>query len=205
MSEVTPDGPPQPAFPTVVAPRPVTWHSRAVLIGMAGFALVAAILTLVGGAGFPYNAPVEQIYCIGLAVDLAAVVITLGVLTAQELTRRRSPERRAAPVNGAPSVLALVGIALSAATLVAWAALGGVEQLGFLLTGIRGRYMYHTGGIFIAGIPWALGMIFGAWGFRPGGGHRVTNVLALVSIGIGVFLAVVSVIAALVYGADLSD
>jgi hypothetical protein len=64
--------------------------------------------------------------------------------------------------------------------------------------------MNHTGGLFLAGIPWALGMVFGAWGFRPGG-DRVTGILALVAVVVGVLLAVPTTAAALVYGAGLSD
>ena len=64
--------------------------------------------------------------------------------------------------------------------------------------------MYHTGGLFAAGIPWALSLIFGAWGFRPKG-NPVTNALAIAAIAIGGLLAVVATVAALVYGAGLSD
>jgi preprotein translocase subunit SecG len=64
--------------------------------------------------------------------------------------------------------------------------------------------MYHTGGLFAAGIPWALGVIFGAWGFRPGA-NRVTNVLAIVALVLGLFLAVVTTIASVVYGLGYSD
>jgi hypothetical protein len=64
--------------------------------------------------------------------------------------------------------------------------------------------MYHTGGLFIAGIPWVLSLVFGALGFRPGG-HRASNALALAAIAISGLLAVVALVAALVYGAGLSD
>lgn len=200
-----PAGPPQPAFPAVYAPRPVTWHSRALLIGLAAFSLVAAVLMIVGGQGFPSNAPVEQIYCFLLTVDLFAAAIALAVLTVIEFVRRANPARRALPVNASPSVFAIVAISFSALALAAWVVGGGLEQAIDLAAGGRTRYMYHTGGIAVAGIPWVLGMVFGAWGFRPGGGHRVTNLLALVAVGIGVFLAVMGTIAALVYGAGLSD
>ena len=88
--------------------------------------------------------------------------------------------------------------------MLAWILGGGPTQLIDLAQGLRARYMYHTGGLFVAGIPWALSLIFGAWGFRPKG-HTVTNVLAIVAIVVGVLLAVVATVAALVYGAGLSD
>lgn len=199
-----PTGPPQPAFPVVYAPRTVTWHSRILLIAVAVLAIVAAVLTTVGGQGFPYNAPIEQLYCFGLTVDLVGTVIALGALTVVEFMRRADPARRALAVSTRPSVFAIIALALSVFALIAWTIGGGLFELIDLLSGMRTRYMNHTFGLFIAGIPWALGMVFGVWGFRPGG-HRTTNVLALVAIAIGLLLAAASVAAALVYGAGLSD
>jgi hypothetical protein len=182
----------------------VTWHSRIVLIAVAALALVAAVLTVAGGQGFPHNAPIEQLYCADLTVDLVATLIALGALTAVEFTRRARPDRRALEVNTRPSVFAIIALALSVFAVLVWAVGGGLIEMIDLLSGRRTRYMNHTGGLFLAGIPWALGMIFGAWGFRPGG-HRVTNLLALVAVSVGLLLAAATTAAALVYGAGLSD
>jgi hypothetical protein len=188
----------------VYAPRPVTWHSRILLIAVAVIAVVAAVLTTLGGRGFPYNAPIEQLYCFGLTVDLVATAIALVALAVVEFIRRANPELRARPLNTRPSVFAIVAVSLSGLALLAWAVGGGLVELITLLSDVRTRYMNHTGGLFLAGIPWALGMVFGAWGFRPGG-HRVTSILALVAVVVGVLLAVPTTAAALVYGAGLSD
>jgi hypothetical protein len=101
-------------------------------------------------------------------------------------------------------VFGFIAIVMAGLTLLAWVVGDGPTQIIDLAQGLRARYMYHTGGLFAAGIPWALSLIFGAWGFRPKA-HLVTNVLALVAVAIGLLLAVVAVVAALVYGAGLSD
>ncbi len=207
MSETSPEaGTPAPPMPVTapVASYVTIWHSRAVLIGVGAFAALAGIGTAIGAFGFPNNAPVESIYAFGVVVDMIAVVIALIILTITEYRRRADPVRLGLPVNPRPSVFAIIAIAMAALTLLAWVVGDGPTQLIDLAQGRRARFMYHTGGLFAAGIPWALSLIFGAWGFRPKG-HTVTNVLAIVAIAIGGVLAVVAVVAALVYGAGLSD
>ena len=100
--------------------------------------------------------------------------------------------------------MAIAAVILAGVTVVAWVSAGGVGQLIDLAQGVRGRYMFHAGGLFIAGAPWALSLVFGALGFRPRG-NRITNILALIAIGVGVVLAVIAAAAALIYGAGLSD
>jgi hypothetical protein len=212
MSEPAPyTGKTDPATPAVapVVPGPppvysVVWHSRAVLIGVAGAALLAAVLTAVGSANFPSAAPVEQLYAFGLIVDLIAVVAAVGALLIVEYVRRGTPGRLAAPVNTRPSVFAIIAVALAAIALVAFATTGAGEQLGYLVQGIRGRYMYWTGGLFLVGIPWALAAIFGAWGFRPRA-NPATNILAAIALVIWLLIAALTTTAALIYGAGLSD
>lgn len=193
-----------PVVPGAVAPPTVVWRSRAALIATGGLALLTGVLTVIGGLNFPSGAAIEGIYCFGLIVDLAAVAIAVGVITAVEFTRRGIPGRAEVPVNTRLSVFAIVAIALSAVAAFAWAGSGALEQLGYLVGGIRPRYMYATGGLFIGGVPWALGAIFGVLGFRPGG-NRVTNVLALVALAIWAVLALITTVHAVVYGLDLSD
>jgi hypothetical protein len=209
----TPPAPTKPAAPEhAVAPvvpgpplvRPAVWHSRALLIGVAAAALIAAILTGVGSTGFPYNAPVEQIYSLLMMVDLVAVVIAIGALLVVEFVRRANADRRAAPLNVRPSVFAIVAVVLSGIALLAFLSGGGAEQVVDLIRGIRGRYMYWTGALVFAGIPWALGGIFGAWGLRPRG-NVATNVLAAVAVAVWLLLAALTTAASLIYGAGLSD
>jgi hypothetical protein len=201
MSAIPP--PAQPATAPVISYVTI-WHSRAVLIGVASLAALAGIGTAVGAAGFPSNAPIESVYAFGVIVDMLAVVVALTILTIVEFRRRADPIRLGLPVNPRPSVFGFIAIVMAGLTLLAWVVGDGPTQIIDLAQGLRARYMYHTGGLFAAGIPWALSLIFGAWGFRPKA-HLVTNVLALVAVAIGLLLAVVAVVAALVYGAGLSD
>ena len=182
---------------------PAIRHHRGLLIGVAAFAVLSAILTVIGGVMFA-GGPIEEIYRFGLVVDLIAMALVIGIFILVETVQRQSTRRIDAPVNPRFSIFAIVAIMLSAVAVSTWATTGGPEQLGYLLTGIRGRYMYHTGGLFIAGIPWTLGVVFGAWGFRPGA-SLVTNVAAIVAIAGGLFLAVVTTVASVVYGLGYSD
>jgi hypothetical protein len=193
-----------PVVPGPPAPYAVVWHSRALLISVAGAALLAAILTGVGSANFPSAAPVEQLYAFGLIVDLLAVVATVGAFIIIEFVRRGNAARATAPVNRRPSVFAIIAVVMSGIALVVFVAGGGGEQFVYLVQGIRGRYMYWTGALFVAGIPWALGAIFGAWGFRPRA-NLLTNVLAAIALVAWLLIAALTVAAALIYGADLSD
>jgi hypothetical protein len=201
----TPAATPAPAPQLAPAVYYVTiWHSRAVLVGVAALAALSAIGTVIGASGFPGAAPVEQIYAFGVIVDMVAVAIATSVLIVVEVRRRADPNRLGLPVNPRPSVFAIIAVGMAVLTLMFWIGGGGPTQLIDLAQGLRARYMYHTGGLFAAGIPWALSLIFGAWGFRPKG-NRVTNALAIAAIAIGGLLAVVATVAALVYGAGLSD
>jgi hypothetical protein len=196
-----------PATPMPVpAPLPlkVIWHSRAVLIGVGAFGLLAAILTGVGSSGFPGNAPVEGLYAFGVIIDMVAVAIALAIAIVVEYRRRADPRRLDLPVNTDISVFAIVAMTMAVLTVLVWVVGGGAQQLVDLAQGIRGRYMYHTGGLFIAGIPWVLSLVFGALAFRPRG-NTVTNVIALAAVAVGGFLAIVAIAAALIYGAGLSD
>lgn len=195
---MTPPGPQAPVYYVTI------WHSRALLFGVAGLAALTVLATVVGASGFPGAAPVEQAYAIGVVVDMAAVVIALAIMIVVEYRRRADPNRLGLPVNPNPSVFAIIALVMAALTLLAWIGLGGPTQVIDLLQGLRARYMYHTGGLFFAGIPWALSLIFGAWGFRPGA-NRLTNIFAIVALVVGGLLAVEAGVAALVYGAGLSD
>jgi hypothetical protein len=201
MSETPP---PYTAAPTRVVPTVAIWHSRAFLIGVGALAVLAGVATAIGGVNFPNNAPVESLYAFGVVVDMIAVVVTIVILTIVEFRRRADPVRQALPVNTRPSVFAIVAIGMAVLTLLAWVVGDGPAQVIDLAQGLRARYMYHTGGLFVAGIPWVLSLVFGAWGFRPKA-NAVTNGLAIAAVAIGGLLAVVAAVAALVYGTGLSD
>jgi hypothetical protein len=197
---MTPPGPqaPQPVYVVTI------WHSRALLIGVGALALLGVIGTVAGASGFPGAAPIEQLYAFGVVVDMVAVVIAIGILLVVELRRRADPKRLGLPVNPRPSVFAILAVVMAVFTLLAWMVGGGPGQVIDLLQGLRARYMYHTVGLFAAGIPWALSLIFGAWGFRPRA-NPVTNAFAIAAVAIGGVLVIEAIVAALVYGADLSD
>jgi hypothetical protein len=194
--------------PPAQAPAPVyyvtIWHSYAVLIGVGALALLTVIGTAVGASGFPGAAPIEQLYAFGVIVDMVAVVIAIAILIVVEYRRHADPNRLGLPVNQRPSVFAIIALVMAVLTVLAWVVGAGPAQVIDLLQGLRARYMYHTGGLFVAGIPWALSLIFGAWGFRPRA-NPLTNALAITAVAIGGLLAVEAVVASLVYGAGLSD
>ncbi len=185
-------------------PGVTTWHSRALLIGVGALAVLTVIGTAVGASGFPGAAPIEQLYAFGVIVDMVAVAIAIGILLVVEYRRRSDPNRLGLPVNQRPSIFAILALVMAVLTVVAWVVGTGPTQVIDLIQGLRARYMYHTGGLFAAGIPWALSLIFGAWGFRPRA-NPLTNALAIAAVAIGGLLAVEAIVASLVYGAGLSD
>jgi hypothetical protein len=204
-SDAVPAAPAPAAPPAAPAtPRLAVRHSRILMLTVAIGAAVAAIVTYIGSTGFPSAAPVEGLYAFGLIVDLVSIAIIVGVLTLIDHVQRGTSRAPGLPLDTRLSVFAIVAVVLSAIAVACWAIGGGAEQLLNLLTGTRGRYMYHTGGLVLAGIPWVLGLVFGTLGFRPGG-NRLTNILALVAVGLGGVLAIVTTIASVVYGLGLSD
>ena len=68
----------------------------------------------------------------------------------------------------------------------------------------RGRYMYASGGLFIAGAPWVLAVIFGAHAYRRRG-TTSNNVLALVGFAVPALLAVYAIVSSVIYGMGLTD
>ncbi|QNO36805.1 hypothetical protein H4J02_09965 [Protaetiibacter sp. SSC-01] len=201
MSDVAPPAVPQPApdapEAAPVAPSdplriatPSPWGHAVV----AALALVGIVLNVIGGAGFPAAAPVEWLMNAGLTIDLVAVLIACGIGVGVTL--------RARPVRPA-LVFPWLGLGLSAVALLAWA-VGAVGLYETLFFGGRGRYMEDVGGAFLAGIPWALGAIFSAYGIRRGTQRRL-NVAAWVGIAMWAIVLVGVLASALLYAADLTD
>ena len=195
---------PMPAMPVPFVPTLAIWHSRALLIGVGVLAALVGIATAVGGVNFPSAAPVESAFAFGILVDMIAVVVTIAIMTVVEYRRRADPVRQGLPVDTRRSVFAIVAVGLAVLTLVVWIVGDGPRQVIDLAQGLRARYMYHTAGLFFAGIPWVLSLVFGAWGFRPKA-NAMTNGLAIAAVAVSGLLAVVAAVAALVYGAGLSD
>ncbi|MET4704925.1 MULTISPECIES: hypothetical protein [Microbacteriaceae] len=169
---------------------------RLVALGL----LVAGVVNIVGFSEFPPNAPVEQVYAIGIALSLTVTALVLFLRSFVIARRPAGPSPRGERV-GALTILAVVfGAATAAAALL----LGGAEQLGLFLQGARLRYMYETEGVFFFGIPWVLGIAFGAFAFRRGGG-RPNTLLAIVALVLGALVAIPTIAASLIYGLGLSD
>jgi len=190
----------QPQFPTPdLPPAPRTtemWLPLARAVGVA--LLVAAVVNLVFGFRFPYNAPVESIYMYGITIDL---LVAGGVILGRSVLHSRRPRAAARPPRaGALSVIALV---LSAIAFLAFLP-GEISFLADIASGERARYMTATGAVFLAGAPWALGFIFGVGAYRRDGG-RANAVLSILAIVLGLVVTIGVVASSVVYGLGLSD
>ena len=165
---------------------------------VAGLMILLGVGVVIAGAGFPYNAPVEQIYNFGLAFDLIVGGIILGIFALLAARRSSVPTKldRVSP-------LAITAAVLVAVAFVAWAISAPLSFVGHLGDDSRQRYMELAGGLFLAGIPWGGGLVFAAVSYRHP--HRVSRILALAAIAVGLVLAVLSIIAAGFYSAGLTD
>lgn len=179
-----------------VAPDPLAtallspWGHTAALV----LALIGILLNVVGGAGFPGNAPVEWIMNAGITIDLVAVALACGIGLLTALKRR--PAR--------PSfVFPWLGLGFSVLALLAWASSSGGLWETLFLDG-RGRYMNDIGGAFVFGIPWTLGAIFSAYSVR-GNTKMYLNVAAYVGIALWAITLAGVIASALLYGARLTD
>lgn len=161
--------------------------------GVAAVAFVAAIVNFIGTTGFPYNAPVESIFAIGISIDLLAIAVACAIGAARAFG---SP---APPASGAIPTIALVFAGLA---LLVWA-MFGIYSIVQLVTE-RGRFMDATWGLFVTGGFWVTAAIFAAHSVRrgEGGRRRLFAVLTLVIVGL---LAGYAVFSSLIYGMGLTD
>lgn len=175
---------------------PGPFRSLALLGTTAAVFAIGLILELWGGLNFPSNAPVEQLYCAGIVLDIAAGVVaaTTGAIIA---TRHRFALRRS-------SVSTIVGLILVGVALAAWIALSGIGIAMRIPTGDRGRYMDDVLGLVVAGIPWIVGTMLCAYGYRRGGtrGNAIRGLLGAV---VGLVLLGGTVTSAVLYGLGLTD
>ncbi|TXK19584.1 hypothetical protein [Homoserinibacter sp. GY 40078] len=184
-----PDSSTLPGAPAVL----VATRSPGVLGAVAVAALVGWALNLLGGLRFPANAPVEWVYNAVLGLDFIAVAIACGIGCLLSISPRPVAQARVMP--WAALVLALVAV-------VAWATTA--SGLFATATGGRGMYADDTWGVLLVQVPWVLGAVFGAYGYRrpPRPGH---NLAALIAIGLWGLVAVGVVASALLYAAGLTD
>ncbi|HEY4225467.1 MAG TPA: hypothetical protein VGM70_06605 [Pseudolysinimonas sp.] len=149
-----------------------------------------------GLADFPSNAPVEQIYAILIELDIVAgfLVATTGAIIASQ---------RRVPLKGS-SVTTIVGPVLVAVALGLWIGFSGVGIALRVPTGERGRYMYDVLGTLLGGIPWIVGTMMSAYGYRRRG-SRGNAIRGLLGTIVGLLLLAVTVTSAVIYGLGLTD
>ena len=165
---------------------------------LAAFLAVAAVVNQFWGFRFPSNAPVEQIFVFGITIDLIAATIVLGIFAVLASARRSVPVK---PESISPQSVAAV--ILSGIAALAWILFCLIPVLSSVASGERYQYMTAVGAIFFLGVPWVLGMVFGALSLRSGG--RLTPILGTIAIALGVVLAVAAVTFSVIYGLGLSN
>ena len=198
MSELAPPPPPGQEPPPerlvpIVLPTGAPTRSPVLLIAVAGAAVFGLLANIVGLVGFPYNAPIEQVYALGICVDLIAIAVVSGV--AAVLSRRGYPLRDRTPIT-------TIAIAFAAASVVVWILAGGLSSIVGLATG-NGRYMYAVGGQFYGGALWVLAAIFASHGYRRGG-RRDNNIVAIIALAIAGSLALYAIVSSVIYGIGLT-
>jgi len=187
-------GPTAERLTPIVLPAGAPTRSVVLLVVVAIAAAVGLIANTVGLVGFPSNAPVEQIYALGINVDLLAIIVVSGV--GALVSRRGYPLR-------ASTAITTIAVAFAAAAGVVWVLAGGISSLVGLAIG-SGRYMYASGGLFYGGALWVLAVIFASHGYRRGG-SRQNNVIAFVALGVAGILALYAIVSSVLYGLGLTD
>lgn len=173
-----------------LGPPPVVWHSAPLLLGTCGAAVLSIVLMIVAMANFPSTPDTGGNVAFGvfLIFDLLAIAITALAMAGVERRRRRDPARRAASVNRRLSVFAILALVFSV-MFTGFFLTTGLSELSRISGGLRAQYVNIAIPAIFTGVPWVLGTVFGAWGFRPGA-NRVTNVIALVALGLGLLMMV---------------
>jgi len=190
---------PTPPVATVAPSLRPTETAIPLALGVGAVLLVAAIVNVVAGTGFPGNAPVEQVYSFGITVDLLVAGI---ILLVRGIRHRRRP--RAAARATRPGILAIIAAVLAVVAVLGTLLLGGLDYLGQALSGERLRYMYASAGAFYLGAAWCLAFIFGVVGYRRGGG-MLNAVLAIGALALAFLVLAAVLTAVVIYGLALSD
>lgn len=189
---VPPFPPPRPTQP---ADRSTAWITGAVAVLL----LAAAIANIVATTGFPSNAPVEWFWSAGITLDLLGGALALAVVTIIRAVRQTEP----VPAPGVRP-LAIVAAALALVAFVGWFPLGGAEFLSKLAGGFRLRYYLDVNGAVLGGIPWMLGIVFGAIAFRRGR-PLLHNLLAIGAVALGLLIVAACLFSSIAYGLGLTD
>ncbi len=173
--------------------------SHAIIRGaLAVFLVIAGVVNLFWSGRFPSNAPVEQIYAGLISLDLFAAAVVLGIFAILAAARRSVPVK---PESTSP--MSVVAVVLSGITLVGWILFGLIGIFAMVASGARYQYMLAVGPVVFLGVPWVLGMIFGAHSLRSGG--RLTGILGSIAIAAGLLVTIGAVTFAVVYGLGLSN
>ena len=188
---------PAPTLPGQMIMRPAA-PQHAVIRGVIALVLIAAgVVNLVFGGRFPSAAPVESFVMFFLSVDLFAGGVVLGVFAILANIRRSVP---VLPERTSP--LSIAAAALAAVAFAGWILFGLTLIVGALTRGDLLHYTDSVGSILILGVPWMLGIVFGAISLRSGG--RRTPLFAGIGIGLGMILLVVVVGSSVLYGLGLT-
>jgi len=169
-------------------------RSTALLAGLAIAATIGLLANVTGMFQFPFNAPIEQLYALGISIDLIAVIVVsvVGALA----SRRRYPLRP-------KTAITTIALVLAGAATVLWGVAGGVWSIIQLAQG-SGRYMNATGGLFLGGALWVLALIFASHGYRRGGDRR-NNLFAIIALAVAGSLVVYAIVSSVIYGLGLTD
>jgi hypothetical protein len=199
-----PPPPGEPLKPIVLPPGATTGgslpttgaatRSQGLLWSVAVTAVLLMLANVAGLFQFPTNAPVEQIYALGISVDLVAIAVVsvIGAL----LSRRGYPLRPR-------SVIVIVALIFAGIVTVFFGVAGGVWSIIQLAQG-SGRYMDATGGLFFFGALWVLAVTFASHGFRRGGEPR-NNLFAIIALAVVGALVVFAVFSSVIYGMGLTN
>jgi len=165
---------------------------------VAALLILSGIGNFIAATGFPGNAPVESLFMFLLSIDMflaAGILIVFAVLAAVRRSVPVLPERT--------SPLSVAALALSVVAFTAWGLFGLVPTLGALGSGEPVRYMTLVGVLVFFGVPWILGMVFGAISLRSGGPR--TALFGGLGLGLGLLLVIAVLTATILYGMGLTD
>lgn len=176
-------------------PTPLTARRSMLPFLVLGIATVVALAgTIWGGLNFPPNAPVEQIMCFGFVIDGIALLIVsiIGIVVGRQ------------PLDVKPSsVLAPIGLGLTALALGLVIIGAWIPQLVLLAAGTPLHYSSETGAAFALAPVWITGLAFCGFSYRQGGSRR-NNLFSLIGLGLGIAVYVLAAFSAVIYGLDLT-
>lgn len=191
----------QPPPAAVKKPRTTDSTSVALTVALAVLTFAFAVMNFGAAFGFPSNAPVELLASLGITIDFFAAAV---VLTVRSIVLARRT-RALAEAQPRPGGMAFAAIILAGFAFIGWFPMGGLTFLRHAFTEPEAlRYMNDVLGMFLLGIPWVLGLVFGVVAYRRGAGIP-NNTLAIVAIGLSLLLVVPTLYSGIAYGLGLTD